>query len=59
MREFVWIYVFSTSFVHNVIVSTKNGEYALTRASYMGHTEVVEALLKANANVDVQNNVSF
>ena len=43
--------------MQNVIFSAKNGEYALTRASYWGHTDVVEALLKANANVDVQNKV--
>lgn len=44
--------------MHNLIISTKIGEYAITRASYIGHTEIVEALVKANANVDVQNKVT-
>ena len=43
--------------MHNF--SAKDGDYILTRASYRGHTEIVEALLKANANLNVQNNVRY
>ena len=39
-------------------VITQYGETALMRASSKGHTEVVVELVKAKANLDLQNNVS-
>ena len=39
-------------------VITQSGETALMRAASGGHTEVVVELVKAKANLDLQNNVS-
>ena len=39
-------------------VITQHGETALMRAASKGHTEVVVELVKAKANLDLQNNVS-
>ena len=39
-------------------VITQDGETALMKAAWCGHTEVVIELVKAKANLDLQNNVS-
>ena len=38
-------------------VITQDGEAALMRAASKGHTEVVVELVKAKANLDLQDNV--
>ena len=38
-------------------VITQNGDSALMKAAYKGHSEVVVELVKAKANLDLQNNI--
>ena len=38
-------------------VITQDGDSALMRAAWRGHTEIVKELVKAKANLDLKNNV--
>ena len=38
-------------------IITQDGETALMKAAWDGHTEVVDVLVKAGANKDLQNEV--
>ena len=38
-------------------VITQSGDFALMKAAIYGHTEAVQQLVKAGANLDLQNKV--
>ena len=44
-------------FTLHMSVITQNGDSALMRAAYHGRTETVKELIKAKANLDLQNKV--
>ena len=45
------------SYILHMSVITQDGHSALMRAASWGNTEVVVELVKAGANVDIQDNV--
>ena len=50
----MWVSLF---IILHTSVITQDGDSALMIAAYWGHTETVEELVKAKANLDLQNNV--
>ena len=50
----MWVSLFV---ILHMSVTTQDGDSALMRAAYYGHTETSKELLKAKANLDLQNNV--
>ena len=50
----MWVSLF---IILHMSVITQNGDSALMRAAYWGRTETIKELVKAKANLDLQNNV--
>ena len=50
----MWVSLF---IILHMSVITQDGDSALVRAAYWGHTAIVAELVKAKANLDLQNNV--
>ena len=50
----MWVSLF---IILHMSVITQDGNSALMRAAYYGRTETIEELVKAKANLDLQNNV--
>ena len=50
----MWVSLF---IILHMSVITQDGNSALMRAAYYGHTETIKELVKSNANLDLQNNV--
>ena len=52
----MWVSLFV---ILHMSVITQDGDSALMEAARYGHTETVKELVKAKANLDLQNNVSI
>lgn len=57
--DYLTLSFFNQFILHRIIFFLQNGKTALHGAAEKGHLEIVNALLQAGADVNLQNNVRF